>query len=166
MCFFFAVFSVGNAGSPRQQVFNRIYLHIYFYSLSVPIKSKHHYIYTMMLCYTPMWYLKAALEDTEHYLLHCPQFCTLCQTLLGQISDVGFDIANMSTKDISCLLLYGKLNGSSYINRMILKATLSFIKSSKGLRNYSGVTTARPFSLRLHLVCSFYLAHAEGHGSF
>ena len=78
-----------------------------------------------------MWYLKAAMEDTGHYLMHCPQFCTVRQTLLGQISGVGFDIANMSTKDLSCLLLYGKLNGSSYINRMILEATVSFIKSSK-----------------------------------
>ena len=60
-----------------------------------------------------------------------PQFCTLRQTLLGQISDVGFDIANMTTKDLCYLLLYGKPNGSTLINRMILEATVSFIKSSK-----------------------------------
>ena len=71
------------------------------------------------------------MEDTEHYLLHCPQFCTLRQTLLGQISDVGFDIADMSTMDLCCLLLYGRPNGSTYINRIILEATMSFSKSSK-----------------------------------
>ena len=60
-----------------------------------------------------------------------PSFCTLRQTLLGQISDVGFDIANMTTKDLCYLLLYGKPNGSTLINRMILEATISFIKSSK-----------------------------------
>ena len=59
------------------------------------------------------------------------QFCTLRQTLLGQISDVGFDIANMSTKDLCCLLLYGRTNGSTYINWMILEATISSTKSSK-----------------------------------
>ena len=71
------------------------------------------------------------MEDTEHYLLHCPQFSTLRQTLLGQISDVGFDISDMSTTDLCCLLLYGRPNGSTYINRIILEATISFIKSSK-----------------------------------
>ena len=69
-------------------------------------------------------------SDTEHYILHCPQLCTLRQTLLGQISHVGFDIANMSTKD-HCFLLYGKTNGNTIVNRMILEATISFIKSSK-----------------------------------
>ena len=73
----------------------------------------------------------AAREDTEHYLLHCPQFCTLRQTLLGQVSDVGFDNTNMSTKDLCCLLWYGRLNGSTYINRMILETKISFIQSSK-----------------------------------
>ena len=82
-------------------------------------------------CLSPECFCGAAIEDTEHYLLHCPQLCTLRLTLLGQISDAGFDIANMSTNDLCCLLLYGRPNGSTYINRMILEATISFIKSSK-----------------------------------
>ena len=84
-------------------------------------------------CLSPECICGAAIEDTEHYLLHCPQFCTLRQTLLGQISDVGLDIASMSAKDLCCLLLYGRPNGSTYINRMILEATISFIKYSKRL---------------------------------
>ena len=82
-------------------------------------------------CLSPECICGAAIENTEHYLLHCTQLCTLRQTLLGQISDAGFDIANMSTEDLCCLLLYGRPNGSTYINRMILEATISFIKSSK-----------------------------------
>ena len=82
-------------------------------------------------CLSPVCICGAAMKDTEHYLLHCPQFCTLRQTLLGQISDVGFDIADMSTTDLCSLLLYGRPNGSTYINRIILEATISFIKSSK-----------------------------------
>ena len=73
----------------------------------------------------------AAREDTEHYLLHCPKFCTLRQTLLDQILDVGLDIAKISTKGLCGSLLYGKPNGSTIVNRMILEATISFIKSSK-----------------------------------
>ena len=37
-------------------------------------------------------------------------FCTLCQTLLSQIADVGFHTANISTMDLCCLLWYGKTN--------------------------------------------------------
>ena len=60
-----------------------------------------------------------------------PLFCTLREALFGQTSDVGSDIASMSTKDLCCLLLYGKPTGSAFINRMILESTVSFIKSSK-----------------------------------
>ena len=81
-------------------------------------------------CLSPACICGVAREDTEHYLLHCPQFCTLRHTLLGQISDVGFDIANMSTKDLCGVLLYGKPNGSTIFNSMILEATISCIKSS------------------------------------
>ena len=60
--------------------------------------------------------------------MHCQHFCTLRQTLLGEISDFGLDIANMSTKDLCCLLLYGKPNESTNANRVISEATISFIQ--------------------------------------
>ena len=49
-------------------------------------------------CLSPACICGAAKEDTEHYFLHCPQFSTLRQTLRGQISDVGYDKANMTSK--------------------------------------------------------------------
>ena len=81
-------------------------------------------------CLSPECICRTAI-DTQHYLLHYPQFRSLCQTLFGQISDVGFDVAKMSAKDLCCLMLYGRPNGSTYINRMILEEKISFIKSSK-----------------------------------
>ena len=73
----------------------------------------------------------AAKEDTEHYLLHCPQFNAFRHHLLGQILDVGIDVARMSSEDLCNLQLYGKPNGSTFVNRSILEATVSFMKSSK-----------------------------------
>ena len=73
----------------------------------------------------------AAKEDTEHYLLHCPQFNALRHHFLGQVLDFGIDVARMSSKDFCNLLLYGKPNGSTFVNRIILEATISFMKSSK-----------------------------------
>ena len=64
-------------------------------------------------CLSPMCICGAAREDTEHYLLHCHQFNALRQHLLGQISDVGIDVARMSPKNLYHLLLYGKPYGSA-----------------------------------------------------
>ena len=66
--------------------------------------NEHRFLHNVE-CLSPACICGAAREDTEPCLLHCPQFCTLCQTLLGQISDDGFDIANMSTKELcSCMV--------------------------------------------------------------
>ena len=81
-------------------------------------------------CLSPMCICGTAREDNEHYLLHCPQFNALRQDLLGQVSDVGFDVANMNSKDRCHLLLYGNPNESTFANRIILEATISFIKTS------------------------------------
>ena len=53
-------------------------------------------------------------EDNEHYLLHCPQFTTQRQDLLGQVSDVGYDVASMNSKDLCHLLLYGNPNENTF----------------------------------------------------
>ena len=52
------------------------------------------------------------------------------QDLLGQVSDVGYDVASMNVKDLCHLLLYGNPNESTFANRIILEATISFIKTS------------------------------------
>ena len=69
-------------------------------------------------------------EDNEHYLLQCPRFTAQRQDLLGQVSDVGYDVASMNSKDLCHLLLYGNPNESTFANRIILEATISFIKTS------------------------------------
>ena len=56
-------------------------------------------------CSSPICICGAALEDTEHYLLHCPQFNSLRHHLFGRVLDVGIDVARMSSKDLCNLLL-------------------------------------------------------------
>ena len=52
-------------------------------------------------------------KDTEHYLLQCPQFSILRQTLLGEILAGGFHIAKMTSNELRNLLLYGRPNAST-----------------------------------------------------
>ena len=71
------------------------------------------------------------LEDSEHFLLHCPQFDVMRQDLLGRLSEVpGFKI-NLEDKPLCDLLLFGDSKNSGIINRIILEATISFIKTTK-----------------------------------
>ena len=65
-----------------------------------------------------------------HCLLHCPQYTAQRQDLLGQVSNVGYDVATMNWKDLCQLLSYGNPDESTFANRMILGATISFIKTS------------------------------------
>ena len=83
-----------------------------------------------------------------------PQFNALRHHLLGQVLDFGIDVARMSSKDFCNLLLYGKPNGSTFVNRIILEATISFMKSSKQFTKNYGVTTAK---LQLVLFCVVFL---------
>ena len=68
--------------------------------------------------------------DLSVLLLHCPQFNTLRHHLFGQVLGVEIDVVRLSSKDICNLLLYGKFNGSTFANRIILEASISFMKSS------------------------------------
>ena len=71
------------------------------------------------------------LEDSEHFLLHWPQFDVMRQDLLGRLSEVpGFKI-NLEDKPLCDLLLFGDSKNSGIINRIILEATISFIKTTK-----------------------------------
>ena len=57
-------------------------------------------------CLSPICICGTGKEDNEHYLLHCPQFTAQRQDLLGQVSDVGYDVASMNSNDLCHPLLY------------------------------------------------------------
>ena len=73
-------------------------------------------------------------EDNEHFLLYCPLYSILRQDLFDQLSDIdGFNVADVNPKELSSLLLFGDQNLTSVANRVILEATISFIKASARL---------------------------------
>ena len=61
---------------------------------------------------------------------------------LGHILDVGYYVASMNSKDLRYLLLYGNPNESTFANRIIPEATISFIKILDVLIKPSGKTAA------------------------
>ena len=81
---------------------------------------------------SPLCNCGTANEDTEHFLLHCPTFYHLRRNLLGQLSEIlSMDVSNFDDDFVSSLMLYGNSELPYIVNRMILEATLEYIKSSR-----------------------------------
>ena len=71
------------------------------------------------------------MEDNEHFLLRCPHFDVMRQDLFGWLSEIpGLNI-DQDDKPLCDLLLLGDSKKSVIINRIILEATISFIKNTK-----------------------------------
>ena len=70
------------------------------------------------------------IEDTDHFLLHCPSFNIQRRDLLAGVSVVlqPLDqIKTLSNNVLVQLLLYGDRNLSSDVNKHVLELTLSLI---------------------------------------
>ena len=81
---------------------------------------------------SPLCNCSTANEDTEHFLLHCPMFYHLRRNLLGQLSKIlSMDVSNFDDDFVCSLMLYGNSELPYIVNRMILEATLEYIKSSR-----------------------------------
>ena len=85
-------------------------------------------------CLDPICACGTSKEDNEHFLLHCPLFELQRADLLGQLGDLpGIDIVSLDSKTICELLLFGSPSLNVIVNRIILEATISFIKSTQRL---------------------------------
>ena len=83
-------------------------------------------------CLTPMCNCGAEKEDNEHYLLHCPKFDSMRADLFCQLSEIpALDIDGMNSKTLCTLLLYGSSKLDNLTNRMILDASILYIKTTK-----------------------------------
>ena len=71
------------------------------------------------------------VENTGHFLLHCPNFLTERNTLLNKINNIGSNILNQADATITKTLLFGNPKYSNEINLQILNASIDFILTSK-----------------------------------
>ena len=83
-------------------------------------------------CLSPICICGTAKEDNEHFLLHCPLYDIMRHDLLGQLSEIpGFDISHYDSKSLCTLHLYGSSLLNVIATRIIMEATISFIKETK-----------------------------------
>ena len=71
------------------------------------------------------------LKNTSHYLLHCHHFSQNRINLMNSVNSVfeNFDILSENTK--TDVLLYGNPRLDRDSNKIILQATISYIKTSE-----------------------------------
>ena len=72
-------------------------------------------------------------EDNEHFLLHCPLFDSMRLDLFDQLSEIPVLNVNLDDKSFCDLLLFRGSHYNVIINRIILEATILFIKNTKRL---------------------------------
>ena len=71
-------------------------------------------------------------ETTEHFLLRCHHFANIRSALLEQVSDIlKTDIKVLPEHRLVEILLYGDNNCNEIVNKLIIEATIDFIKLSK-----------------------------------
>ena len=70
------------------------------------------------------------IENTCHFLLHCPNFLTERNTLLNKITNIDSNILNQADATIIKIFLFGNSKYSNEINLQILNASVDFILTS------------------------------------
>ena len=93
--------------------------------------NEHRFRHNFQECINPLCSCSLETENTSHYLLHCHHFSQNRINLMNSVNSVfeNFDILSDNIK--TNVLLYGdpRLDGES--NKIILEATISYIKTSE-----------------------------------
>ena len=85
-------------------------------------------------CTSPMCACNTGVEDNAHFFLHCPLFVPMCNDLLGQLSHLPrLDLSNIDSQALLNLLLYGSPKFKVTENRIVLEASIAYIKATNRL---------------------------------
>ena len=71
-----------------------------------------------------------AVENTEHYLLHCSNFANQHSILFDDLRNIGTNSGPLASSTLSRILLFGKPNFSDNVNSIRIYAVIKFIEST------------------------------------
>ena len=75
------------------------------------------------------------IEDNAHFFLQCPLFDTIRNDLLEQLSYLPeLDLSNIDPQALLYLLLYSSPTFNESKNRVILEASIEYIKATNRLK--------------------------------
>ena len=71
-----------------------------------------------------------AVENTEHYFLHCSNFANQRTVLLDDLRNIGINYGPLDFSSLSRMLLFGTPKFSNKVNSGIIYAVIKFIEST------------------------------------
>ena len=71
-----------------------------------------------------------AVENTEHYLLHCSNFTNQRTVLFDDLRNLGINYGPLDSSTLSRMLLFGNPKFSDNVNSGIIYAVIKFIEST------------------------------------
>ena len=93
--------------------------------------NKHRFRHNFEECVNPLCSCRLKTEDTEHDLLHCHHFTPPRINLMNSVNSVLYNFESLSDIDKKEFLLYGDPRLGNNKNRIIVEATLNYIKVSE-----------------------------------
>ena len=93
--------------------------------------NEHRFRHNFKECVNPLCSCSLEVEDTLHYLLHCHHFELFRVDLMNSVNTISDKFDSLSQNDKKDVLLYGDpyLDGNK--NKLILEATITYIKRSE-----------------------------------
>ena len=91
----------------------------------------HRFRHNFQDCLNPLCSCSLEIEDTAHYLLHCHHFSTQRANLMNSVKLAFQNFEFLSENNKKDLLLFGDSRFHENKNKLILEATLTFIKKSE-----------------------------------
>ena len=71
-----------------------------------------------------------AVENTEHYLLHCSNFANQRTVLFDDLRNIGINYGPLDFSSLSRMLLFANPKFSNKVNSGIIYAVIKFIEST------------------------------------
>ena len=93
--------------------------------------NEHRFRHNFENCVNPLCPCSLNTENIEHYLLHCYHFTHHRISLMNSVNSVLDDFESFSDIDKKDILLYGDPRLVNNKNKIILEATLNYIKVSE-----------------------------------
>ena len=86
-------------------------------------------------CPSPMCACNTGVEDNAHFFLHCPLFVPMRNDLLGRLSHLPeMNLSNIDSQALLNLILYGSPTLNETDNRILLEASIAYIKATNRLK--------------------------------
>ena len=93
--------------------------------------NEHRFRHNFQDCLNSLCSCSLEIKDTSHYLLHCHHFSDHCVDLMNSVKSICGHFDSMPDNVKEDLLSYGDSRFDEIKNRVILKATINYMKILK-----------------------------------